>query len=190
MSWDHRTNAIFFDRAAACPHASVHDRIPAPVPSVPWDGRSACRSRPATTRDPGARGRQDEAHHHHQRCLAEGTQIELSTGKLAPIESLGIGQAIFNPYAGKTHSLTIEDTAKGVESAPMVRIRDDAGRTLLMTEMHPIATPDRGMVQARALRSGDLVTTTQGRGKAGRGQPRAVQRQGLQPQGRIAGREG
>jgi len=44
----------------------------------------------------------------------------------------------------------------------MVRIRDEAGHTLLMTEMHPIATPDRGMVQARALRTGDLVMTTQG----------------------------
>jgi hypothetical protein len=47
----------------------------------------------------------------------------------------------------------------------MVRIRDAAGHTLLMTEMHPIATPDRGMVQARALRTGDVVMTTQGPSK-------------------------
>ncbi len=95
-------------------------------------------------------------------CLAAGTQIELSTGTLAAVESLHIGQSIFNPYAANDHSLTITDTASGTEASPMVRIRDEAGHTLLMTEMHPIATPDRGMVQARALRTGDIVTTTQG----------------------------
>lgn len=95
-------------------------------------------------------------------CLAEGTQIELGDGKLAAIEALHIGQAVFNPYARAEHALTIMDTAKGSELAPMVRIRDAAGHTLLMTEMHPIATADRGMVQARALRAGDVVQTQQG----------------------------
>lgn len=95
-------------------------------------------------------------------CLAEGTEIDVGGGKLAPIESLHIGQTIFNPYAADRHTLTIEDTSKGVERSPMVRIRDAAGRMLLMTEMHPIATPDRGMVQARALRTGDLVMTVAG----------------------------
>jgi hypothetical protein len=95
-------------------------------------------------------------------CLADGTLIDVGDGQLAPIESLHIGQTIFNPYAANRHALTIEDTATGVERSPMVRIRDAAGRTLLMTEMHPIATPDRGMVQARALHNGDLVMTAAG----------------------------
>lgn len=95
-------------------------------------------------------------------CLAAGTQIQLGSGRFAAIESLRIGQEIFSPYAGDHHALTITDTAKGSERSPMVRIRDEAGHTLLMTEMHPIATPDRGMVQARALRTGDVVMTRQG----------------------------
>jgi hypothetical protein len=95
-------------------------------------------------------------------CLAEGTQIQLGGGALAPVESLRIGQSVFNPYARGGHTLTITDTAAGTELAPMVRIRDEAGRALLLTEMHPIATPDRGMVQARALREGDVVMTRQG----------------------------
>jgi len=98
-------------------------------------------------------------------CLAEGTQIQLGDGKLAGIESLHIGQEVFNPYAASHQALTIKDTAKGVERSPMVRIRDAAGHTLLMTEMHPIATADRGMVQARALRTGDVVMTRQGPSK-------------------------
>lgn len=98
-------------------------------------------------------------------CLAEGTQIQLSNGRLASVESLQIGQKVFNPYDREDHALVIMDTAKGSERAPMVRIRDEAGRTLLMTEMHPIATPDRGMVQARSLRTGDVVMTKQGPSK-------------------------
>jgi hypothetical protein len=98
-------------------------------------------------------------------CLAEGTQVQLSDGKTASIESLHIGQNVFNPYASKGHFLTITDTAKGTERSPMVRIRDEAGHTLLLTEMHPIATADRGMVQARALQTGDLVMTKQGPSK-------------------------
>jgi len=98
-------------------------------------------------------------------CLAAGTQIQLGNGKLAAIESLHIGQKVYNPYAASDHALTIKDTAKGSERSPMVRIRDEAGHTLLVTEMHPIATADHGMVQARALRTGDLVMTRQGASK-------------------------
>jgi hypothetical protein len=98
-------------------------------------------------------------------CLAAGTQIRLGDGTLASIEALKIGQQVFNPYDRSDRALTISDTAKGAERAPMVRIRDEAGRTLMMTEMHPIATPDRGMVQARALRTGDLVMTERGPSK-------------------------
>jgi hypothetical protein len=95
-------------------------------------------------------------------CLAAGTEVELADGKPAPIESLQSGMAVSNPYRER---LTIMDTASGVESAPMVRIRDSAGRTLLMTEMHPIQVLARGMVQARALRAGDMVMTKTGPSK-------------------------
>ncbi|GMU06439.1 Hint domain-containing protein [Corallococcus caeni] len=95
-------------------------------------------------------------------CLAEGTQIALAEGKPAAIESLKAGDHVTNPY---NPSLTIMDTAVGIETTPMVRIRDAAGRSLLMTEMHPIQAVARGMVQARDLRTGDLVMTRTGPSK-------------------------
>ena len=95
-------------------------------------------------------------------CLAEGTQIQLSNGKLAPIESLRIGQEVFSPYDRKDHALIITDTAKGTEQSPDGAHPHELGRTLLLTEMHPIATPDRGMVQARHLQTGDVVMTKNG----------------------------
>ena len=98
-------------------------------------------------------------------CLAAGTQVALAGGKTAAIETLRAGQEVFSHYDSKDQALTIMDTAVGTESVPMVRIRDESGRTLLMTEMHPISTPDRGMVQARALTTGDTVLTVDGPSK-------------------------
>jgi hypothetical protein len=95
-------------------------------------------------------------------CLAAGTEIELAAGEPAAIESLKAGDHVFNPYH---RSLTVTDTAVGFETVPMVRIRDEAGRTLLMTEMHPIQVVERGMVQARVLRKGDVVMTKTGPSK-------------------------
>ncbi len=95
-------------------------------------------------------------------CLAEGTKVQLADGRLVAIESIKIGDKIFNPFHSGTQALTVTDIAKGFETVPMVRIKDKAGRDLLMTEMHPIATVDRGMVQARKLRVGDKVQTQTG----------------------------
>ncbi|WP_244224801.1 Hint domain-containing protein [Corallococcus sicarius] len=95
-------------------------------------------------------------------CLAAGTEIEMAEGKATAIESLRAGDHITNPF---TPSLTIMDTAVGIETTPMVRIRNEAGRTLLMTEMHPIQVVARGMVQARELMKGDLVMTRTGPSK-------------------------
>jgi len=168
LSWDATgANAIFFDEGCTQiqNRAKLTMRIPAPVLSVP--GNVPFTVSFTITNDP-ATLRPDftlKPITLTNSCLAEGTQIELIAGKFAPVESLQIGQAVFNPYAAGDHALTIKDTAQGLERAPMVRIRDQAGRTLLMTEMHPIATPDRGMVQARALKAGDVVMTTQGPSK-------------------------
>jgi len=172
LSADHRTlswdltgaNAAYFDDGCRQIQdaAKLTVRIPLPLLAVP-SGESFLTSitisnDPATQR-PDATVLPITL---TNSCLAEGTQIQLGDGKLAAVESLHIGQAVFNPYASADHALTIMDTAVGTEAAPMVRIRDDSGRTLLMTEMHPIASADRGMVQARTLRSGDVVMTQQG----------------------------
>lgn len=98
-------------------------------------------------------------------CLAAGTKILLKNGKSRAIESLKIGHQVSNPYDRSDRALTIMDTAEGIEPTPMVRIVDEAGHSLLLTEMHPLATPDRGMVQARMLRVGDQVMTTSGASK-------------------------
>lgn len=98
-------------------------------------------------------------------CLAEGTMIQLAGGQQTPIEAIQSGAHVFNPFQPSERYLTVTDTAQGVEEAPMVRIEDGAGRELLMTEMHPIQTADRGMVQAKYLREGDVVMTTTGPSK-------------------------
>jgi len=95
-------------------------------------------------------------------CLAAGTEIELAAGKSGTIESLKMGDRVFNPYQ---KALTVMDMAIGFETVPMVRIRSEAGRSLLMTEMHPIQVVGRGMVQARALQKGDMVMTKSGPSK-------------------------
>ena len=92
-------------------------------------------------------------------CLAEGTTIATSAGGKAKIESLHIGDQLANPYAT---SLTVTDTAVGIERQPMVRIADKLGHELLMTEMHPLYVVDRGMVPAKHVRVGDHVTTQDG----------------------------
>jgi len=99
-------------------------------------------------------------------CLAAGTNIQLADGREVPIEAIQAGDKTFNPFTpDDTAALTVVDTAKGFENVPMVRIKDAAGRSLLMTEMHPLATVERGMVQARKLRVGDKVQTRTGPSK-------------------------
>jgi hypothetical protein len=168
LSWNVTgNNAIYFDEGCSQIQnaAKLTMRIPAPVLSVPagipFTTSFTISNDPATLRPDATLPPLTLTNS----CLAEGTQIELATGTLAPIESLQIGQSVFNPFARTDHALTITDTASGSEASPMVRIRDAAGHTLLMTEMHPIATADHGMVQARALRTGDVVMTTQGPSK-------------------------
>jgi len=95
-------------------------------------------------------------------CLAAGTKIQMADGRSVPIESVKIGDRTLNPFSPDATAVTVVDTAKGFEDVPMVRIKDEAGRSLLMTEMHPILTVDRGMVQARKLRVGDKVQAKTG----------------------------
>lgn len=95
-------------------------------------------------------------------CLAAGTEISIGGSATRKIEELGVGDKVFSPYAT---SLTITDTTIGTERGQMVRIRDERGRELLMTEMHPLHVVARGMVPAKLLRAGDLVKTSDGSSK-------------------------
>ncbi|MFT3772394.1 MAG: Hint domain-containing protein [Minicystis sp.] len=95
-------------------------------------------------------------------CLASGTQIEMADGAQKPIESIHDGDRVLTPNAKGDLQLTISDTAKGIETVPMVRIEDERGHSLLMTEMHPIQVVGRGMVMAKYLQTGDVVQTKEG----------------------------
>lgn len=97
-------------------------------------------------------------------CLAAGTEIRLADGKQVAIERLAAGAQVFNRHGGEQF-LTVTDTATGFETVPMVRLRADSGHSVLMTEMHPVQTPDRGIVLAKDLKEGDQVITLNGPSK-------------------------
>jgi hypothetical protein len=95
-------------------------------------------------------------------CLARGTRIEMADGRSAPIETIRSGDQVYSPFDLDDHSLAVMDTTKGVELVPMVHIEDEHGRSLLLTEAHPVVVEGRGMVMAKRLRAGDQVTTKDG----------------------------
>ncbi|WP_428267232.1 Hint domain-containing protein [Haliangium sp.] len=95
-------------------------------------------------------------------CLAAGTMVELPSGELRPIESLSTGDRVLNRFHADAHALTVMDVAVGTEPVPMYRLEEEGGRTMLITEMHPVQTPDRGMVPVKYLREGDEVMMKDG----------------------------
>lgn len=92
-------------------------------------------------------------------CLAEGTQISLADGSTVAVESVGLDTLVTSPAA----ELYVTNSSIGVERIPMVRVRDDQGHSLLLTQGHPIITP-KGPVMAGALSVGDRILTESGPG--------------------------
>lgn len=90
-------------------------------------------------------------------CLAEGTQISLADGTTMDVESVGLDTLVSSPAA----DLYVTNSSIGVERIPMVRVRDDQGHSLLLTEGHPIITPN-GPVMAGELSVGDRISTDSG----------------------------
>lgn len=95
-------------------------------------------------------------------CLAAGTQIQMADGSFTAIESIASGDHVYNSFSQAAKELTVTDTAVGFELEPMVRLQADSGHSVLMTEMHPVQTPDRGIVLAKDLKTGDAVITVDG----------------------------
>ena len=92
-------------------------------------------------------------------CFAEGTKITMSSGQGLAIEDVSIDQQM------RTHTgqpMRVLDTSIGVERQPMVRIVDDAGHELLITEGHPLITEGRQIRAAGMLKVGDRVITDSG----------------------------
>jgi hypothetical protein len=95
-------------------------------------------------------------------CLAEGTMVQMAGGKEVAIESISANSRVYSPYSSMDSSLEVTDTSKGYEEPPMVRIESQNGKSLLMTEMHPVHVVGKGMVAAKDLVQGDTVLTTDG----------------------------
>lgn len=94
-------------------------------------------------------------------CLAEGTKIRLGAGEAVKIESVDVGGMVATSSTGDGIA-AVEDVSVGIEQIPMVRLVDEQGRELLLTETHPVLTPDRGVVWAGELAKGDKVLTETG----------------------------
>ena len=73
-----------------------------------------------------------------------------------------MGDLVSSPYDQSDFNLQVADRILGTERSPMVRIEDERGRSLLLTENHPIDVVGRGMVLAKHLKAGDKVTTKDG----------------------------
>jgi hypothetical protein len=86
-------------------------------------------------------------------CLRGGTRVRTATGERA-IETLEVGDQVCG--ADGVQLITVTNTWKGWETRPLIRVVDDAGRSVELTELHPVAT-DGGMVAARSLERGMQV---------------------------------
>ena len=92
-------------------------------------------------------------------CLAEGTRVALADGSTATIEALKEGDKLLVDAGGRAEA--VDSKLKGLEQVPMVRLKTAKGHELLLTDGHPVVTPD-GPVLAGLLRAGQQVLTREG----------------------------
>jgi hypothetical protein len=91
-------------------------------------------------------------------CVEEGSRVSLPGGGSIPIEKLVPGQQI---VAAGGRTLEVSRLTRGDEALPMVRIKTRNGRSLLLTETHPVLTLE-GPVMAKSLVAGQVAMTEQG----------------------------
>jgi hypothetical protein len=93
-------------------------------------------------------------------CLAEGTRVTRADGQSVPVEQVKVGEKLLTQ--GQGPGLTVTSVTRGGESNPLVKLRDEQGREVRVTETHPMVTLARGVVQAGELKVGDAVLTRTG----------------------------
>lgn len=93
-------------------------------------------------------------------CLAEGTQVTLASGKKVAIEQVKVGDRVVANADGLM--LTVTGIEAGGESQPMVRLKDDQGHEVLVTEKHPMLLESGQVVTAEKLKVSDKVKTDKG----------------------------
>jgi hypothetical protein len=96
-----------------------------------------------------------------QGCLPAGVKIRMADGSERAVETFqAYGDEKVRSH-GAAASRAVTGTTLGKEEKPLVRLRDDHGHTLLLTEAHPVIT-SRGPVAAAKLVKGDVVLTENG----------------------------
>jgi hypothetical protein len=96
-----------------------------------------------------------------QGCLARGTRIRLADGSERTVESFLGGGAESVRSRGPGARRRVLGNTRGIEPIPIVRIEDEDGRSLLLTEGHPVLT-EGGVVAARDLEVDQVVLTEAG----------------------------
>lgn len=94
-------------------------------------------------------------------CIAAGTLITLADGSNRPIETIDVSDNIKSNANGDP--MHVDYNTIGREQRPCIRLTDDKGHSLLVTDGHPMMTPG-GVVLARNLKAGDKVLTADGTG--------------------------
>lgn len=92
-------------------------------------------------------------------CLPTGTPIRMADGSLKDVEEIEVGQKVLADAGGRV--LTVVDTFRGTEEDPLLVVEDDRGHRLAMSSTHPTVTA-RGVLLAKQLKTGDVVTTEDG----------------------------
>ncbi|QRK10309.1 hypothetical protein JQX13_09560 [Archangium violaceum] len=93
-------------------------------------------------------------------CLAEGTRVTKADGKTVPVEQVKLGDKLL--ANGRGVALTVTAVSRGGEHKPLVKLRDEQGGEVMVTETHPMVTAKRGVVQAAELKVGEALLTRTG----------------------------
>ncbi len=93
-------------------------------------------------------------------CMAEGTRITMADGAQKPIETLRVGDKVRANAAGRV--LTVQDFIFGREPKPLVRLRDDQGHDVRLTEKHPVLLSSGLVIAAEKVQVKDTVRTQTG----------------------------
>jgi hypothetical protein len=93
-------------------------------------------------------------------CFVEGTGIRRADGSNTKVETIKIGDKVTSDLDGTV--LTVVNVARGVESEPIVDLRDSKGHHLQLTSKHPVVKASGEVVFAAAIAKDDQVMTDRG----------------------------